>query len=223
METIGNRVRKRRLELKLTQSALGNLIGISAAAVSQIERGDTKNLKGDTLLGMARALRRSTEWLQTGRPPIGHHNLSRGPALEGRWVPVISRIPAGGPKVVVDAYAPGSGMEEIMLDAELSACVGAHTFGLIVEGDSMLPDFRPGDIVIIDPDRAPRPGSFVAAKLEREDAATLKKYRQRSPDEAGRPVFDLVPLNEDYPTITVHNGNRAAIMGVVVEHRRRFK
>lgn len=223
MENLGTRVRKKRKELDLTQEALGRLVGISGQAVSQIERGDTSQAKGDTLLGLARALRTTPEELQTGRPPTGHKTLSRGPALSGRWIPVISKIPAGGPREMVDAYAPGTGMEEIMLDAEISARIGEYAFGLVVEGESMTPDFKAGDIVVIDPSREAKPGDFVAAKMESTQDVTLKKYRERQPDERGKPVFELVPLNPDYPTITVNNGNRAQIVGVVVEHRRRFK
>ena len=56
----------------------------------------------------------------------------------------------------------------------------------------MLPDFRPGDRVLIDPDVSPRPGDFVAARNTKQEA-TFKKYRVRGIDEVGQEVFELIP------------------------------
>ncbi len=85
----------------------------------------------------------------------------------------------------------------------------------------MEPDFKEGDTVVIDPNIKPRPGSFVAAKNGREEA-TFKKYRPRSIDLLGNEVFELVPLNEDYPTMR-SDEMPIEIIGTMVEHRRYFK
>lgn len=85
----------------------------------------------------------------------------------------------------------------------------------------MLPEFKPGDLVIIEPEWDPRPGEYVAAKNGREEA-TFKKYRQRGFDASGNVVFELVPLNEDYPTIR-SDETPLAIIGVMAEHRRKTR
>ncbi|CAK0768915.1 HTH-type transcriptional regulator, cell division transcriptional repressor [Gammaproteobacteria bacterium] len=60
---IGEKIRQRRVELGLSQTALAKKIGIKGAAVSLWETGGTKTLKGDNLLKVAKALEVSPEWL----------------------------------------------------------------------------------------------------------------------------------------------------------------
>ena len=49
----------------------------------------------------------------------------------------------------------------------------------------------------------------------------FKKYRPRGHDSNGHEIFELVPLNQDWPTITVNADNPGQIVGTVMEHRRR--
>ncbi len=44
-----------------------------------------------------------------------------------------------------------------------ASCSGAESFALMVLGDSMLPEFESGDIVIIEPEGVARDGSYVLA------------------------------------------------------------
>lgn len=99
-------------------------------------------------------------------------------------------------------------------------------YALSVAGRSMEPDFAAGDIVIVDPSLLPSPGDIVVAR--RCDTASdtfetsLKKYRPRGYDESGRVIFDLSPINEDFPTL--HSSrDKLDIIGVVVEHRRHLR
>lgn len=113
-----------------------------------------------------------------------------------RRIPVISYVQAGMMTEVVDPFALGDGFEVV----EVPVGCSARTFGLRIEGNSMEPRFHEGDVVIIDPSLAPRPGDFVVGKNGKEEA-TFKKYRPRGVDESGDEVFELAPLNEDYPTL----------------------
>ena len=115
-----------------------------------------------------------------------------------------------------DPYAPGGGEDYLSSDAR----VGPHAFALVIEGDSMTPEFRPGDKVIIDPTVAPRPGEYVVAKRHKDQRATFKKYRLRGQDSRGRDMIELVPLNLDWPTLVIDADNPGAIIGTMVEHRR---
>lgn len=114
----------------------------------------------------------------------------------------------------VDAYSLGDAAEWLLTDLELSP----SAFALRIKGDSMLPEFREGDTVIIDPAVTPLPGDYVVAKND-DNEATFKKYRPRGLNEQGQPVFELVPLNEDYPSLRSDRSN-LQIIGTMVEHRR---
>ncbi len=115
---------------------------------------------------------------------------------------------------IVTPFPPGWGYEYLLTDLDLSD----HAFALEIEGHSMIPEFQPGDRVIVEPAIAPRPGDFVVAKNGREEA-TFKKYRARGVTVDGLDLFELVPLNPDYPTIS-NEREPVKIIGVMVEHRR---
>ena len=85
-------------------------------------------------------------------------------------------------------------------------------FALKIKGDSMEPEFKEGDTIIIDPMVAPHPGEFVIAK-NGDHEATFKKYRLKA-----NGSFELVPLNPDYPTID-SDIQPVKIIGTMIEHR----
>jgi SOS-response transcriptional repressor LexA len=216
------------------QGLVGKMFGMS-------QKGARKWLEGESLPDtrripqIAERLGVRGEWLLTGlgpkrlddahlREPGGPSQRPAGaPPASVRRVPVISYIQAGTPREVVDAYAEGDGFETLGIDPDLADRLGPHAFALRVEGESMVPDFRPGDYVLVDPDAPVRPGDIVVAKLDRDQSATLKKYRSRGQDAEGHPVFELVPLNLDYATVTVDASSPGRIIGPVVEHRRRLR
>lgn len=140
-------------------------------------------------------------------------NVTPAPVGERR-IPVISFVQAGMMTEAVDPYSLGQGFETILTDLDVSE----QTFALIIEGDSMTPEFNPQDKVIIDPGIEPRPGDFVVAK-NTEEEATFKKYRPRGTGEHGQMMFELVPLNDDYPTLHSER-DHLRIIGVMVEHRK---
>lgn len=140
-------------------------------------------------------------------------NVSPAPT-DTRIIPVISYVQAGSWREAADAYLEGGGFDYITTERELSQ----RAFALEIEGDSMLPEFRPGDRVIIDPEIYPSAGDFVAAKNGKNEA-TFKKYRVRGVGENGEMVFELVPLNEDYETMR-SDREPIEIIGKMVEHRK---
>lgn len=144
---------------------------------------------------------------------IESSNVSRVP-MGITSVPLISFIQAGTWTEVVDNFQTGDAEDWLMTDVKVSTL----TFALEIKGYSMLPEFNPGDRVIIDPDVAPLPGDFVAAKNGKNEA-TFKKYRPRGTNEHGDAVFELVPLNEDFPSMR-SDVTPIKIVGTMVEHRK---
>jgi len=156
--------------------------------------------------------------LPTFSPRQDAFDVNARPAAIGkRAIPVISAIQAGALREITEPYELGDGFATLYTDDDYSK----WAFGLVIEGDSMSPEFRDGDLVIIEPDWEPRPGEYVAAKNGREEA-TFKKYRPRGIDAHGNEVFELAPLNEDYPTLR-SDTTSLKIIGVMAEHRRRSR
>lgn len=143
-------------------------------------------------------------------------NVAPSPAeRSAKPVPVISWVQAGLLSDLTDAYPVGFGDGVEWVDVTF----GRHTAALVIRGDSMEPEFREGDVIIVDPDVAPQPGDFVVAGNASEEA-TFKKYRPRGTAPNGDIIFELVPLNDDYPTLR-SDETHLRVIGVMVEHRKR--
>lgn len=94
--------------------------------------------------------------------------------------------------------------------------LGPRAFAMRIRGDSMLPRFQEGDVVVIDPDQPHHPGDFVVAANGGE--AVFKQYRDRGINEKGQEVFELLPLNKLYPAIR-SDITPMRIVGTMVEQR----
>lgn len=93
-----------------------------------------------------------------------------------------------------------------------SSNIPATALVLTIQDRSMEPTFSSGDQIIVDPDRKPKPSAFVVAVADGEPV--LHKYRSVSKD-----VFELVPLNPDYPTVSSATSD-ITIKGVAIQLRK---
>ncbi|MDX1485234.1 MAG: XRE family transcriptional regulator [Alphaproteobacteria bacterium] len=212
---MGPRIRDARKRANMTQQALAERCGVSRAAVAQWETGTTRP-SIEHLGKVADTLGVWVSWITGEGEYSGQEEEAVPYRPRGRVVPVIDFVQAGDWNPVADPYPPGRGMANLTCERH----VGDGAFALVIKGNSMAPDFREGDTVIFDPDVQPQPGDLVVAKLESEDEATFKKYRPRGVDERGRPVIDLVPLNEDWPILRIDAAHPGRVIGTIVEHRR---
>jgi SOS-response transcriptional repressor LexA len=92
-------------------------------------------------------------------------------------------------------------------EAEASACGEAEAFALMVLGDSMVPEFNEGEIIIIEPEGLATDGSYVLAQLNGEWI-----FRQLA--RAGE-AWQLRPLNPAYPAATIPD--LSAVKGVIIQ------
>lgn len=213
--SIAERLKSAREEVGLTQAQLAGKAGVSQGTVANIESGLRQNPR--ELMAIAKAANVLPEWLKSGkgpRKPTGPNNNISPATMGANRIPLISYVQAGAWTEALNNFQPGDADEWLLTDLQLSG----HAFALEIKGDSMLPDFKPGDRVIIDPGVSPLPGDFVAAK-NCEESATFKKYRPRGADAEGNSIFELVPLNEDYPSIRSDLAPMK-IVGTMVEHRK---
>ncbi|WP_244105146.1 LexA family protein [Burkholderia ambifaria] len=207
---IGEWIKASREAAALKQDELAERLGKTRGNVSAWENGRHEPSFGQ-ILEIARITKHAIPIPGVADSPIG--NVA--PANVGtRRVPLISSVQAGLMSEAIAPFPPGGAFEYLLTDLDLSD----HAFALEVEGESMAPEFMPGDRIIVEPAIAPRPGDYVVAKNGKEEA-TFKKYRLRGMNAAGAEVFELVPLNSDYPTISSEH-EPVRIIGVMVEHRR---
>src|SRR4030042_4991360 len=102
--------------------------------------------------------------------PIGH----------APTIPVIGWVQAG-------KFTSVEGIDIDASDVVYSDIKGRNLFALRVHNDSMEPDFRPGDILIVNPNLEAQNG---------EQEAVFKRYHLS--EEKKKPIIELRPLNSKY-------------------------
>ena len=101
-------------------------------------------------------------------------NVSAPFPIAGRLVPVISWVQAGA-WTTAEAVPVGTQFDEWLPP---NPKCGKHGYGLEVVGESMLPDFRPGDKIYVNPDfqiSDLKTGDLVIVACDGETEATFKK------------------------------------------------
>lgn len=210
--SFSDRVQERANHLKLKQVDVVKHTKASKATVSKWFNQDVMP-DSHYLLLLARILQCSQEWLVTGKGSVEGANITPAP-IDLCRIPIISYVQAGCWTESVECRDLDGSIKYITTDLD----VGHRTFAAEIQGDSMQPEFVEGDVVLIDPDEPYRPGDYVMAK-NGEHEATFKKYKSRGHTAEGRELFDLVPLNDSYPTL--HSDiSQIKIIGTMVEHRR---
>ncbi|MGK0736958.1 LexA family protein [Yokenella regensburgei] len=210
MNTTGSRIRERRKALKLTQVQVAKRVGVSHVSLSQWERGDTEP-RGSNLYALCEVLGCDPAWLLSGKNASSNVEPAN---IGGTRVPLVSYLQAGLWASPDERFHLNDcQFEYIYTDLFLSR----NSFALKVKGRSMEPEFVEGDRIIMDPEVIPSPGDYVVA-MHGDNEVTFKKYRVREVID-GEEVFELIPLNPDFPTLSSLHAP-IAILGTMVEHRR---
>ncbi|EOS94795.1 helix-turn-helix domain-containing protein [Erwinia tracheiphila] len=203
METLGQRIKKYREERNWSQAELANRCGWgSQSRIGNYEQ-DVRKVSVEDAVVIASALGIAPGELLFGTPDNATYT-----STGQRWIPMVSYVQAGSFTEPDNLLTPEGITESISYDGPVSEVA----FALRIKGDSMEPEFREGDTIIIDPMVAPAPGEFVIAKNS-DYEATFKKFRLKA-----NGSFELVPLNPDYPTIDADQ-QQVQIIGTMIEHR----
>ncbi|WP_410472062.1 LexA family protein [Faucicola mancuniensis] len=213
-EEIGQRIAKRMNDLNLSDVDVGKIVGVSKVSAGKWRKGEAEPT-GSNLTKLANALQTTPEWLATGKgevKEIGFVNVDTDLPPQ-KLAPVINWVKAGLPTEMGenewDKY-------EYYTDKNY----GDIVYWLNIIGDSMEPLFSENDMILIDQERKPNAGQYVIARVAGQEQATFKKFKPCGYDEKlGKEYFQLVPLNDFYPTLDSRFTD-FEIVGVVVEHKR---
>lgn len=193
---LGRVIKELRIKRGLTQTQMGERLGVASGNVSRYESG-VNAPEFDRLGDLAEILGVTVSDLfamaQNG-------NTDDGPELKGE-VPLISWIQAGNWQGVVDNLHPGDG-ERI----KTTYRARTHTYALRVRGDSMEPRFPDGATIIVEPEEEAFNGAFVIVRQNGDEAT----FKQLMIDGSQR---FLKPLNPRYPILAMKDD--AVICGVV--------
>ncbi|WP_298213842.1 helix-turn-helix transcriptional regulator [Acidocella sp.] len=108
-------------------------------------------------------------------------------------LPLIGLAQAGNEGFFDDGgYPAGAGWDEV----ELPSVADANAYALSINGDSMLPVYRPGDTILVSPAAPVRQGDRVVARVK-SGAVMAKLLLRRTASRA-----ELASLNPEYPDLS---------------------
>jgi len=200
-EKIGERIRRRRKELGLTQAALAATAGVNQGYLSQIERGQAKP-RQRTIDALSIALNMPQGVI------IGAGSDHDTPQpLETRDLPILGSVPAG---------PPAESQEQLEMFPVLRHQWSPDHYCLRLSYDSMEPTLKPGDIVLVHyrPDVVPEhvQGRICACLVEGQP--TLKRISVEWRD--GKRIVILRGDNPRSVPLLVDESRDLSIQGVVI-------
>lgn len=233
MKRLQDTLRNRMREMDLNYEELARRIGVSGVYVSKIMQGAIPS--DEVILKLCRALSLDLaetvlaahyEKAPTEVKPI-FAAASRRPGLtsgmdldnidpsglgRGMEIPLVGMVQAGEFTPTEDGeYPAGTADSYIYTDRK-----GTNLFGVKVINDSMEPEFREGDVLVVNPNLEAKNGDYVIAKLLDDNEATFKKLIIHEK------VIILRPLNPRYDDIVITEPDKVSIIGKVVERKTLF-
>ena len=191
----GERIRKARLELGLTQKEFASSLGIVQGFLSGIETG--RKSPSDTLLiALTHTYGINPEWLSRGTG-VAFQDAPASSAPAGGLAPLLNVIPEDFPQHVA------SGGKYIAVPNLPEGC-----YAIVCYGDFMAPTIRDGDLVIFTPEGEKKSGDIILVN-NRWGEPILRRYRVKESE-----VF-LAPDNPAYAPFKPDSGTRT--IGKVVE------
>jgi len=205
MNTVGKRIYNRRKELKLTQTAVAALIGVSSASLTYWERDEIEP-KNKNMAALARALDCAPDYLLFGATFGG----------DVSFVTINARVPL----IAWDKLSTYREGEIMTGDDEAEDWIycpvqcAKSTFALRVRGDHMESpypgkrSYPEGIVIFVDPTIEVKNGSRVITRRIDSTEATFKEYYE----DDGKKY--LKPINPQYPTSEMDGD--IIIIGVVI-------
>ena len=210
-EQIGNRITQARKTLGITIKTLSERTqSLSPARISNWEQGTRSPGPLEAKL-LAQNLNVSASYLLclTDNP---QGELTHTSGHTHRFIPVLAMRDAHHAK---DLIAGADTERTIVVDGFNKSQNSKCLFAVMVEDNSMQPQFNTDDLVVVDVELSAKPGDYVLAYLPTKKQTVLRKY-----GEASGSVFQLLASNELWATVNVMQADEAVVVGVVVEHRR---
>lgn len=200
-----NNLKSARKAAGMTQAEVAKIVGITQNGYSYWENGKAK-IDNESLAKLSRIFGVSIDYL------IGVDDSLDGKAIR---IPVLGSVPAGIPIEAIEDIVDWEDLPKSM------ATGGREYFALQVKGDSMWPDYLPGDTVIVRKQPTCQSGEDCVVYVNGYEA-TLKQVRLNDDHS-----LTIVPRNQSYPPRTYSPEEIEAlpvsIAGVVVELRRKIK
>lgn len=178
---VGDKIKSLRKSMGLTQTELGQRVGVKKNAVSKWECGRVEDIPTSTIKELAKLFSVPPSYLIDDSASPVPTNMQPMPDM--KKIPRVGRIACGDPITA----------EENIEDYDDAPAEWRADFSLLCVGDSMSPKIEDGDVVAIRCQQEVRNGEIAAVRIG--DEATLKMVFLHSD------YIELRPVNPNYPSI----------------------
>lgn len=213
---IGRRIFEARKEKGLTLKALGDLTGnLKQTRLTNWEQG-LRAPGPEEIKLLAHALDISPAFLMC----LSDEKEIKQPKRLVQLIPLLDHRQASEAKLYVDAIQTQQQLDNadvIPISTKLLPRLSVDAFALIMLDESMMPEIRINDVLVIDPAVSPTPGDFVVVKIAGKEGVVVCQYRKLSYTSS---EFELITLNENWPNIKVDDRGPIGILGTVVQNVR---
>ena len=188
--TIGEKIKSQRKALGLTQTELGAKLGVQKNAVSKWECGRVDDIPSSKIKAMAQLFGVQPSFLIDDAI-----DSLPSPAITEDTVtfPIVTSVAAHYDGVSIDESSTGEKIE--VPRAYLKGRKAEEFCAMRVRGDSMYPDFRNGDIVLVLKQSTMNHSGEIGVISYGDDEMTIKRINYVD----GEDWIELVPLNPAYP------------------------
>jgi len=207
-----NRILIARRESNLTQEDLAQKIGISRVSVLNYESGKRK-VPADVLYKIAEAVGKPLSFFH---PPQGLNQESASNVIQINVI--LTKVP-----VITWSQANNfslAGYQEIASASAqhvFTTTKGSHMFALTISGNSMEPEFRENDIIVVNPELKPQNSDFILARNSKATEALFTQLRIYGDKNI------LHPLNPEFPDLELNDDGQYSIIGVVTDKIKQYR
>lgn len=213
---IGQRIQSERKARGLTQAKLAELAGgFKQPRINNWEQG-VRTPGPEEIKQVAHVLDVSPAFLMglTDRKQI--HTLDKSHV--GALVPLLRPEQCDEAKIWIKAIKTDEYDGEVVLiplDLEIAKMAGENAFMFKMEDDSMEPELRCHDLLLINPNYPVKPGNLVVAKSEESSEIIVRRYKRISISKTAE-EFELLANNTHWPNIQGSSTSECKILGTVV-------
>ncbi|KTC98682.1 LexA family protein [Legionella erythra] len=211
-EQIGQRIQAARLEKGLTRKALAELTNdLKQSRINNWERGD-RTPGPEEIKQLAKALEVSAAYLMC---LTDEKQPKKIPGL-GALIPILDYQQACDPVAAIEAIKSESNQDKVSfipVAADLAQKLGENAFALKIKDDSMNPELRINDLLLVSLNVNPSPGNFVVALINGAEAVIVRRYKQLSVNKNFQ-SFELKAENDNWGNITLEKSD-GEIIGIV--------
>lgn len=211
---IGKRILEARKAKGLTLKALGQLAGdLKQTRLTNWEQG-TRTPGPEEIKQLAKVLDVSPAFLMC----LSDEQQIKKTKRYSHLIPLLTNHQACDAKSYVKAIIEQGEYNDTLLisvSTELLPKLSNEAFALKMSDESMAPEIKINDVLIVDPLVSPQPGDFIAVTVMGKTEIIICQYKKLS---YTSPEFELLTLNDNWPNIKKTHDIEIKIIGKILQN-----